>query len=181
MNVTELQILTIKRQCYTTYNPQARNHQRHVGLAPLFMLISALALGSKLEGGARAERLAISVVDDPADTFVPFGTTTFVNETRLTRLVGLASNTRLILGASPLAGESCGIMLDRLLPFSFRGPTMDRLLPPPLLPSPALEPPLPIFAAGGRGSRDFETLSELLLLTPPLEVSNWFMTSDSTR
>lgn len=169
-----LRIMTIRTVLYS-YNAQARNPQRHVGLDPPFMLKSALTLGSKLEGGARAERFAISV-DDPVDGFVAFGATTFVNEGRFTRFEGLASSTRLIFGASPLlTGESCGIMLDRLLPFSARCvPTMDRLLPLPLLPSAALEPPLPIFA-GGRGSRDLETFPA------PLELSKWFITSDSTR
>lgn len=53
------------------------------------------------------------------------------NDDRLFRFAGLVSRIR--LGPpSPVGGESCGIILDRRLPFSFRmGPIFDRRLPLP--------------------------------------------------
>jgi hypothetical protein len=123
---------------------------RHVGLNDLLKLISGLAFGSI---PAMADKFAITIDEDAGPTTPPLDFTfnepipmDLVNEALLTLFAGLANITLLDpppppLLPSPFAGESCGIILDRLLPFSFRiGPIFDRLLPLPLLPIPTPDP-----------------------------------------
>lgn len=100
------------------------------------------------------------------------------------RLAGLVNTTlRGPLFISPMGGESCGIILDRRLPFSFRnGPIFDRRLPLPPFGTP--DPEDPIF---GVNDRRFAGLPRTLLsrllgtckvLPGPDELSEvviWFM------
>lgn len=90
-----------------------------VGFNLLDILISAL-----ISAGAATDKLAID------DGFNLKDATPELRdiESRFTLFPGLARRTLLGLLESPPGGDNCGIILDRLLPFSFRTPRFDRLL-----------------------------------------------------
>lgn len=100
------------------------------------------------------EKLAIELIGGEVTVF-NLSTPTLidlVNEVRLTRFAGLAIITlRAKVLLPSVGGESCGIMLDRLRPFSLRkSPILDRRLPLPLFAIPIPEPePIPPFGVEG--------------------------------